>query len=85
MPAASILIKPASANCNMDCKYCFTNVSAVTERNTVRDSCRKRPWKPLSGKQSRMRTAHSPLHFREASQRWQGWIFSKGSGTAAEI
>ena len=23
MPAASILIKPASANCNMDCKYCF--------------------------------------------------------------
>lgn len=23
MPAASILIKPASANCNMDCRYCF--------------------------------------------------------------
>ena len=23
MPAASILIKPTSANCNMDCKYCF--------------------------------------------------------------
>lgn len=23
MPAASILIKPASANCNMDCDYCF--------------------------------------------------------------
>lgn len=23
MPAASILIKPASANCNMECKYCF--------------------------------------------------------------
>ncbi|MCD7824621.1 MAG: anaerobic sulfatase maturase [Clostridiaceae bacterium] len=23
MSAASILIKPASANCNMDCKYCF--------------------------------------------------------------
>ena len=23
MPAASILIKPASANCNIDCKYCF--------------------------------------------------------------
>lgn len=23
MPAASILIKPASSNCNMDCKYCF--------------------------------------------------------------
>ncbi len=23
MPAANILIKPASANCNMDCKYCF--------------------------------------------------------------
>lgn len=23
MPAASILIKPASANCNMGCKYCF--------------------------------------------------------------
>ena len=23
MPAASILIKPASANCNLDCKYCF--------------------------------------------------------------
>jgi len=23
MPSASILIKPASANCNMDCKYCF--------------------------------------------------------------
>lgn len=23
MPAASILIKPSSANCNMDCKYCF--------------------------------------------------------------
>lgn len=23
MPAASILIKPASANCNMDCQYCF--------------------------------------------------------------
>ena len=23
MPAASILIKPASANCNMDCEYCF--------------------------------------------------------------
>ena len=23
MPAASILIKPVSANCNMDCKYCF--------------------------------------------------------------
>ena len=23
MPAVSILIKPASANCNMDCKYCF--------------------------------------------------------------
>lgn len=26
MPAASILIKPASANCNMDCKYCFYKV-----------------------------------------------------------
>lgn len=23
MPAASILIKPSSANCNIDCKYCF--------------------------------------------------------------
>lgn len=23
MPAASILIKPASANCNINCKYCF--------------------------------------------------------------
>lgn len=23
MPASSILIKPASANCNIDCKYCF--------------------------------------------------------------
>ena len=23
MPQASILIKPASSNCNMDCKYCF--------------------------------------------------------------
>ena len=23
MPAASILIQPTSANCNMDCKYCF--------------------------------------------------------------
>jgi uncharacterized protein len=23
MPSASILIKPTSANCNMDCKYCF--------------------------------------------------------------
>jgi len=23
MPAASILIKPASSNCNMDCNYCF--------------------------------------------------------------
>ena len=23
MPSASILIKPSSANCNMDCKYCF--------------------------------------------------------------
>ena len=23
MPAASILIKPASANCNIDCEYCF--------------------------------------------------------------
>lgn len=23
MPAASILIKPASSNCNIDCKYCF--------------------------------------------------------------
>lgn len=23
MPAASILIKPASSNCNMDCRYCF--------------------------------------------------------------
>lgn len=23
MPAASILIKPSSSNCNMDCKYCF--------------------------------------------------------------
>lgn len=23
MPAASILIKPTSANCNIDCKYCF--------------------------------------------------------------
>lgn len=23
MPAASILIKPTSANCNMNCKYCF--------------------------------------------------------------
>lgn len=23
MPQASILVKPASANCNMDCKYCF--------------------------------------------------------------
>lgn len=23
MPAASILIKPASSNCNMDCEYCF--------------------------------------------------------------
>lgn len=23
MPAASILIKPSSANCNMDCRYCF--------------------------------------------------------------
>lgn len=23
MPSASILIKPASANCNIDCKYCF--------------------------------------------------------------
>lgn len=23
MPASSILIKPASANCNMDCEYCF--------------------------------------------------------------
>lgn len=23
MPAASVLIKPSSANCNMDCKYCF--------------------------------------------------------------
>ncbi len=26
MPAASILIKPASSNCNMDCKYCFYKV-----------------------------------------------------------
>jgi uncharacterized protein len=26
MPAASILIKPASANCNMDCGYCFYKV-----------------------------------------------------------
>lgn len=26
MPSASILIKPASANCNMDCKYCFYKV-----------------------------------------------------------
>lgn len=26
MPAASILIKPVSANCNMDCKYCFYKV-----------------------------------------------------------
>lgn len=23
MPAASILVKPTSANCNMDCQYCF--------------------------------------------------------------
>lgn len=23
MPSASILIKPASSNCNLDCKYCF--------------------------------------------------------------
>lgn len=23
MPAASILIKPASSNCNINCKYCF--------------------------------------------------------------
>ena len=23
MPAASILIKPTSANCNMNCSYCF--------------------------------------------------------------
>lgn len=23
MPAASILIKPSSSNCNIDCKYCF--------------------------------------------------------------
>lgn len=26
MPSASILIKPASANCNMDCGYCFYKV-----------------------------------------------------------
>lgn len=26
MPAASILIKPASSNCNLDCKYCFYKV-----------------------------------------------------------
>lgn len=26
MPSASILIKPASSNCNMDCKYCFYKV-----------------------------------------------------------
>jgi uncharacterized protein len=32
MPAASILIKPASANCNMDCGYCFYKVLSSNRR-----------------------------------------------------
>ena len=34
MPQASILIKPTSANCNMDCKYCFYKcISNNREKN----------------------------------------------------
>jgi uncharacterized protein len=32
MPAASILIKPASANCNMDCGYCFYKVESRSRK-----------------------------------------------------
>ena len=32
MPSASILIKPASSNCNMDCKYCFYKVLCSNRR-----------------------------------------------------
>lgn len=85
MPAASILIKPASANCNMDCKYCFYKCLSSHREEYSKGFMKEETLEILVREQLRMRTAHSPLHFRGVSQRWQGWIFSKGSGTAAEI
>lgn len=85
MPAAKILIKPASANCNMDCKYCFYKCLSSHREEYSKGFMKEETLEILVREAIAYADGSLTFAFQGVSQRWQGWIFSKGSGTAAEI
>lgn len=77
MPAASILIKPASANCNMDCKYCFYKCLSSHREEYSKGFMTLETLETLVREAIAYADDSLTFAFQGSSQRWQGWIFFK--------
>ncbi len=75
MPAASILIKPASANCNMDCKYCFYKCLSSHREEYSKGFMKEETLETLVREAIAYADGSLTFAFQGVSQRWQGWIF----------
>ena len=71
MPAVSMMIKPASAGCDLRCRYCFYADEAAHRAQGVRGRMTRRTAALCAGKALEYARG-GPLCSRGASPPWQG-------------
>ena len=74
MPPLSLMIKPASGNCNMRCRYCFYADEVQNRKVASYGIMTVETLEKVVCRALERASGTARLSFRAASRRWRDWI-----------